>query len=103
MARGILINCDLGVSMSTWGFNIIVESTRKTLSGNERAISNIYNALDNEGMEFIDLWTTERNDFNDFYKATKSAFRESGFDSNFLAEWQELIEKLEAGVRFENI
>lgn len=103
MAGAFLISKDVGVSMSTLGFDFIAESTRKEIAGADWAfVSDVYRAYDHEGMTFLYLIDATPLCFSIFYAATIAAMRATESKSpNFpKALWEELRQKLEEDPRY---
>jgi hypothetical protein len=112
MAGYVHITKDVGLSMSTISFNAIVEFPRKYFDSDSKEFeSEIYEPVDEGGMDFISLIEQEASGFMVFYKVVNAAYKESerlgrcgNLDDQFygmvMNTWAELLELLRADSRY---
>ncbi len=112
MAGYIHITDDIGLSMSSISFNAIVEFPRKFFDSNSKEVEvEIYEPIDEGGMNFISLAEQDIEGFMVFYQAINLAYEESrklgycgNLDKQFfemvMNTWKELLDLLKADPRF---
>lgn len=100
MAGAFLISKNVGVSISSLGFDSIAESTRKEIDDTDwHLVSDAYRAYDHEGMMFLDLMETTPQGFNIFCVATVAAMKAANPELS-QGVWEELRQKLEEDPRY---
>ena len=97
MAGAILIDKNNGISINSFGFSLITEETREELCKiNKELLFHIYSSIDEECMAFIRLYDLNYNDLNQFYMATKAAYKNwSEKNGEKLPIWEEMLNKIE--------
>ncbi|EGM78696.1 hypothetical protein Rhein_1037 [Rheinheimera sp. A13L] len=100
MAGTILISEKTGVPLSSGGFEFIIEEIRKRFRDRDSSfMENIYRPYDHEGMMFISLIDSPKDEFVTFLRAAEIAFKDVDVSHWSQPVWAELIELLSSDVR----
>lgn len=106
MASAILISENSGFSISGVEFDYLVESIRKILTiKNRTLLNNIFQPLDEGGMDFISIESLSKTEFNEFHEAVILAYKgqiENSLNIKLHTTWKELLSKLEMDNRYRN-
>lgn len=112
MAGYINIEKGKGLSLGSASFTAISELTRDCFdsSSSKKYIDEIYEAVDEGGMDILILEELDQEGFRAFYKATKDAFAKAKVSTDnvigpqhfelVMKSWEELLEILENDGRF---
>ena len=113
MAGYINLDKGNGISLGSTSFTAISELTRDCFDRiYSKYIDEIYEAVDEGGMDILMLEELDQEGFLAFYKATKDAFAKAKASGNsiigpqhfelVMTSWEELLEILENDSRFTN-